>query len=115
MTVSSSDSYPDLAPAPLSTKGADPLATGLPAVWWPCVWGGAFLVYSLFWMAQSWRTAQPLIGLMRINYLAQDLWCLMLVLGSSYAVYQFCRYRSERLGLVVCLLIAAAAMAWHRL
>ncbi|MBM1170471.1 hypothetical protein [Microvirga arabica] len=52
---------------------------------------------------------------MRINYLAQDLWCLMLVLGSSYAVYQFCRYRSERLGLVVCLLIAAAAMAWHRL
>jgi len=59
--------------------------------------------------------AQPLIGATKINYIAQDLWCLILSLGSSYAVYQFCRHRSERLGLVLCLVLAAAAMIWHRL
>ncbi|MCC2652048.1 MAG: hypothetical protein K0R61_1300 [Microvirga sp.] len=59
--------------------------------------------------------AQPLIGPTKINYIAQDLWCLILALGSSYAVYQFCRHRSERLGLVLCLILAAAAMTWQRL
>jgi hypothetical protein len=66
-------------------------------------------------MAGSWKAAQPLIGSTRVSYFAQDLWCLILVLGSSYAVQQFCRHRSERLGLVLCLLVAAAAMTWHRL
>ncbi|MEE1657084.1 hypothetical protein VB618_12820 [Microvirga sp. CF3062] len=74
----------------------------------------ASLVYSVFWMAESWRAAQSLIGPTKVNHLAQDLWCLILVLGSSYAVYQFCRHRSERLSLVLCLLVAAAAMTWHR-
>ncbi|MBJ6127327.1 hypothetical protein [Microvirga splendida] len=115
MTISSPDSYADLAPSPLPPKAANPLTAGLPAVWWPCVWGGASLVYSLFWMAESWRTARPLIGPTRINYLAQDLWCLILVLGGSYAVHQFCRHRSERLGLALCLIVAVSAMAWHRL
>jgi hypothetical protein len=115
VTLHSSDSYPDLAPVSLSPKGANPLAAGLPAVWWPCVWGSASLVYSLFWIAESWRTAQPLIGPTKANYFAQDLWCLILSLGSSYAVYQFFRHRSERMGFVLCLLVAASAMAWHRL
>jgi hypothetical protein len=66
-------------------------------------------------MAESWGMAQPLIGPTKINYIAQDLWCLILALGSSYGVYQFCRHRSERLGLVLCLISAAAAMTWHRL
>jgi hypothetical protein len=107
---SPSDSYADL-----SAEGANPLATGLPAAWWPCVWIFASLIYSVFWMAESWRTAQPLFGATQVNHLAQDLWCLILVLGSSYAVYQFFRHRSERLCLVLCLLVAAAAMTWHRL
>ncbi|KFG69076.1 hypothetical protein [Microvirga sp. BSC39] len=115
MTLSSSDSYTDLASTPRSSEVANPLAAGLPALWWPCVWGFGSLVYSLFWMAESWKAAQSLIGPTKVNYFAQDLWCLILVLGSSYAVHQFCRHRSERLGLVLCLLMAAAAMTWHRL
>ncbi len=115
MTLSSPERYTNLAPAPLASEGASPLATGLPGVWWPCVLSFVSLVYSIFWMAESWRAAQSLIGPTKVNHLAQDLWCLILVLGSSYAVYQFCRYRSERLGLVLCLLVAAAAMTWHRL
>ena len=83
--------------------------------WWPCVWGFASLVYSVFWMAESWRTAQPLSGPTQVNHLMQDLWCLILILGSSYAVHQFFRHRSERLGFILCLLVAAAAMTWHRL
>jgi hypothetical protein len=115
VTLSSSDSYSDLAPAPLSSEEANPLATGLPALWWRCVWSLGSLVYSMFWMAEGWRAAQLLIGPTKANHLAQDLWCLILVLGSGYAVYQFWRHRSERLGLVLCLLCVAAAMTWHRL
>ena len=115
MALSSSDSCADPAPAPLSSEGANPLATGLPAIWWPCVWGFGSLVYSAFWMAESWRAAQRLLGPTKANHLAQDLWCLILILGSGYAVYGFYRHRSERLGFVFCLLIAAAAMTWHRL
>jgi hypothetical protein len=115
VTISASDPYTDLAPAPLSSEGANPLATGLPAIWWPYVWGFGSLVYSMFWMAESWKAAQPLLGPTKVNYFAQDIWCLVLTLGSSYAVYQFCRHRSERLGLVFCLMVAVAAMTWHRL
>lgn len=99
----------------MDADGANPLATGLPVVWWPCVLSFVSLVYSIFWMAESWRAAQSLIGPTKVNHLAQDLWCLILVLACSYAVYQFCRHRSERLGIVLCLLVAAAAMTWHRL
>ncbi|MBD2746398.1 hypothetical protein IC232_06745 [Microvirga sp. BT688] len=73
------------------------------------------MVYSIFWMAEGWSAAQPLIGPTKVNHLAQDVWCLILALGSGYAVYQFWRHRSERLGLVLCLLWIAAAMTWHRL
>jgi hypothetical protein len=66
-------------------------------------------------MVESWRTAQPLLGSTQFNHLAQDLWSLILILGGSYAVYQFFRSRSERLGFLACLLVAAAAMMWHRL
>jgi hypothetical protein len=45
----------------------------------------------------------------------QDVWCLILALGSSYAFYQFYRRRSETLGIVLCLLMAGAAMTWHSL
>jgi hypothetical protein len=93
----------------------NPLATGLPALWWSCIWGFVGLVYSTFWMAETWRAAQPLLGPTKINYFAQDLWCLILAIGSSHAVYQFCRPRSEKLSLILCLIVATAAMTWHRL
>jgi hypothetical protein len=66
-------------------------------------------------MAESWRAAQPLIGSTKVNHLAQDLWCLILTVGGGYLLYQFYKHRSETLGLVLCLLAAAAAMTWHRL
>jgi divalent metal cation (Fe/Co/Zn/Cd) transporter len=66
-------------------------------------------------MGESGSAAQSLIGPTKVNHLAQDLWCMILVLACSYAVYQFCRHRSERLGIVLCLLVAAAAMTWHSL
>ncbi len=115
MASSTSDPFTDLAPIPLSSGGTNPLAIGLQALWWPCVWGFGSLVYSVFWMVESWEAAQPLVGPTRVNDFAQDIWCLVLALGSLYGVYQFCRHRSERLGLVLCLLAAAVAMTWHRL
>ncbi len=115
MTLSSPEHYTNLAPAPLGSEGANPLATGLPGVWWPCVLSFVSLVYSIFWMAESWRAAQSLIGPTKVNHLAQDLWCLILTLGSGYLLYQFYKRRSETFGIVLCLLMAAAAMAWHRL
>jgi hypothetical protein len=75
----------------------------------------AYLVYSAFWVGESWGRAQALIGPTKLNHLTQDVWCLILVLGSSYAIHQFCKRRSETLGIVLCLLVAAAAMTWHRL
>lgn len=114
MTISSPDTYADLASNPLSGE-RHPLTTGLPARWWAYVWSFSSLVYSGLWMAESWRTAQPLLGSTKVNHLMQDLWCLILVLGSSYAVYRFCRHRSERLGFALCLLGASAAMTGHRL
>jgi hypothetical protein len=59
--------------------------------------------------------AQPLLGPTKANHLAQDLWCLILTFGSGYLLYGFYKRRSETFGIVLCLLIAAAAMAWHRL
>lgn len=98
-----------------SSEDTNPLATGLPAIWWPSAWGVASLVYSVFWMVEGWRAAQPLLGPTKVNHLTQDLWCLVLILGGSYGHYQFYKRRSETLGIVLCLLLAAAAMTWHRL
>ncbi len=114
MTLSFSDSYANPA-SELSSAGINPLAAGLPTVWWPCVWGFASLVYSAFWMSQSWRTAQSLLGPTKVNHLAQDLWCLLLILGSGCLLYQFYKRRPKILGLVLCLLVAAVAMTWRHL
>ncbi len=73
------------------------------------------MVYSAFWMEESWRTAQPLLGPTKVNHLTQDLWCLILTLGGGYLLYRFYKRRSETLGIMLCSLIAAAAMTWHRL
>ena len=115
MTFFPPDSCADLVSTPSSSEENNPLATGLPTVWWPWVWGLASLAYSAFWMAESWRVAQPLRGPTKVNHLAQDLWCLILTFGSGYLLYRFYERRSEALGIVLCLLIAAAAMARHRL
>ena len=50
-----------------------------------------------------------------VNHLTQDLWCLLLALGGGYGLYRFYKRRSETLGFVLCFLVAAAAMACHRL
>ena len=114
VTVQSFHSYDDPA-SNLSSAEGNPLTTGLPSAWWPCIWGGACLVYSAFWIMESWRRAQVLLGPTKLNHLTQDVWCLILVLGSSYAFYQFYKRRSETLGIVLCMLVAGAAMTWHRL
>lgn len=115
MALSSSDSFAKPASELPPSVANNPLAAGLPKVWWPCAWGLASLVYSVFWMTQSWRMAQPLVGPTKVNHLTQDFWCLILTLGSSYLLYQFYKRRWETLGLVLCLLVAAGAMILHRL
>jgi hypothetical protein len=115
VTLYSFHSYEDPASNLSSAEGENPLATGLPAAWWPCIWGVACLVYSAFWIGESWGRGQTLLGPTKLNHLMQDVWCLILALGSSYAFYQFYKRRSETLGIVLCLLVAGAAMTWHRL
>ena len=115
VTLPSVHPYQDPASDLSSAEGGNPLTTGLPSAWWPCIRGIACLVYSAFWIVESWGHAQALLGPTRLNHLLQDLWCLILVLGSSYALYQFYKHRSETLGIVLCLTLAAAAMTWHRL
>jgi hypothetical protein len=51
----------------------------------------------------------------KINHLAQDAWGLLVTLCCCYAVFRFWRQRSGSLGVALCSLVAAAAMAWHRL
>jgi hypothetical protein len=115
VTLPSSPSYEDAASNLSSAEGRNPLTAGLPSGWWPCIWGAACLGYSAFWIVESWRRAQAFLGPTKLNHLTQDLWCLILVLGSSYAFYRFYKHRSETLCLVLCLALAAAAVTWHRL
>ena len=99
----------------LSPNDRDPLTAGLPTVWWSLVWSFAGLVFSALWMMQSWKASKPLLGITKINHLAQDAWGLLVTLCCCYAVLQFWKPRSASLGLALCSLTAAAAMAWHRL
>jgi hypothetical protein len=115
VTLQSFHSYEDPASNLSPAEAGNPLSAGLPSVWWPCISGVACLVYSAFWIGESWRRAQALLGPTKLNHLTQDLWCLILVLGSGYALYHFYKHRSETLGIVLCLAVAAAAMTWHRL
>ena len=66
-------------------------------------------------MMESWEKAGSLRGPTKVNHLTQDLAGLLATLACSYAVYQFWKYRSETLGIVLGLIAAAAAMTWHRL
>ncbi len=115
VTLPVSGSYNQIDVQPERVEMAHPLGLGLPSMWWPSVCGLASLVFGAFWMAESWRTAEPLLGPTKVHHLAQDLWGLILILGSGYALYQFYKRRSETFGIVLCLLLAAAAMTWHRL
>ena len=115
MTLPSPASFEELDSVAPPAEAIDPLRTGLPAAWWPSVVGMVCLVFSVFWMMESWKDADPLRGPTRVNYLTQDLAGLLATLSCSYAIYRFWKHRSETLGIVLGLLIAAAAMTWHRL
>ncbi|MBB4039342.1 hypothetical protein GGR34_000977 [Microvirga flocculans] len=114
MTLPFSDSYDTIDHASQPAKLASPLTTGLPAAWWPCIWGFASLVYAAFWMAESWRASRPFIGPTKLNYLTQDLFSLLLTVGGCYAFYWFFKRRWETLGIVLCVLLAAVAMTLQR-
>ena len=115
MTSPVSGSYDqiDLHSEPADT--ANPLDTGLPAFWWPSIWGLAALVFSPFWMVESWREAKPLLGPAKANHLTQDVGGLLFILGCCWATYWFWTPRSRALGFTFCALMAAIAMTWHRL
>ena len=109
------DLYEGAEPVFSSDRTKDPLTVGLPAAWWPLVWALASLLFSAVWMMESWKASKPLMGMTKINHLAQDAWGLLVTLCCCYAVFQFWKLRSRSLGLALCSLTAAAAMAWHRL
>ena len=112
MTLPTSSSYEELE---VPSAEANPLATGLPTAWWPTIWGLAALVFSAFWMVESWRAAKPLLGPTKANHLTQDAGGLLFTLGCCWAIYQFWKPRSKTLGVVLCALVAATAMTWQRL
>jgi dolichyl-phosphate-mannose--protein O-mannosyl transferase len=87
------------------------MGTGLPVAWWPSVAGAASLLFSVFWMMESWEEAEPLRGPTKVNFLTQSLAGLLASLICSYAIYRFWKHRSATLGLVA----AGAAMTLHRM
>ncbi len=107
--------YEDGGSASPHNGTADPLTVGLPAAVWPLVWALVSLAFSALWMMDSWKAGKPLLGMTKINHLAQDAWGLLVTLCCCYAVFRFWRQRSGSLGVALCSLVAAAAMAWHRL
>ena len=109
------DLYEGAEPLSPVDRTADPLNAGLPAAWWPFVWGLASLLFSAAWMMESWKASKSLLGMTKINHLAQDAWGLLVTLCCCYAVFHFWKPRWGSLGLALCSLTAAAAMAWHRL
>ena len=90
------------------------MGVGLPDAWWPCVGCAASLIFSVFWMLESWEEAGPLRGPTKVNHLTQDLASLLVTLGCCYALYLFWKPRSETFGIILSLLVTAAAMTWHR-
>lgn len=115
MSDLSSGSINELEYAPQAAASSNPLSAGLPEAWWPCIWGIAALVYGSFWMTESWSTAKPLLGPTRINHLTQDLWSLLVTIVACCALYQFYKRRSQTLGILLTVIVAALAMMWHRL
>jgi dolichyl-phosphate-mannose--protein O-mannosyl transferase len=107
--------YEDVEPTSSRDRTAEPLTIGLPAPWWPFVGALASFAFSAVWMMDSWKAGKPLLGMTKINHLAQDAWGLLVTLCCCYAVFMFWKRRSGSLGLALCTLTAAAAMAWHRL
>jgi dolichyl-phosphate-mannose--protein O-mannosyl transferase len=93
----------------------DPMGTGLPVAWWPSVAGAASLMFSVFWMMESWEEAEPLRGPTKVNFLTQSLAGLLASLICSYAIYRFWKRRSATLGIVLGLVAAGAAMTLHRM
>ena len=114
MTLPSSGSFEELNTVASPIEGENPLATGLPPLWWPSIWGLGSVVYSAFWMLESWKAAKPLLGPTKVNHLTQDLASLLVTLGCCYALYLFWKPRSETFGIILSLLVTAAAMTWHR-
>ena len=115
MPLPSSGSYEELDYTAQPEESATPLSTGLPARWWPCISGLVSLGFSVVWMMESWRTAKPLLGFTKVNHLTQDLWGLLLTLGTCYVLYWLFKSHSKTLGFMLCLVVATLAMAWHRL
>ncbi len=115
MTLPASGTYGELGSPARSDEEPNVLGAGLPAAWWPSIWGLASLAFSAFWIMESWRAAKPLLGPTKINHLTQDLWSLLVTLVCSFAIYQFWKPRLEALGTVLCIALSAIAMTWHRL
>jgi hypothetical protein len=115
VTLPTSGPYNEFGSSLLPEEEGDPLRTGLPAFWWPSVWGLATLVFSAFWMVESWRAAKSLLGPTKAYHLTQDIGGLVFTLACCWAIYQFWKPRSRTLGLIFCALVAAIAMTWHRL
>ncbi len=114
MSLPSRDSYEERSPIGYADEPPNPLGTGLPNAWWPSVGGTVSLVFSVFWMMESWKDATFLYGPTKVNHLSQDLAGLLATLVCAYGTYRFWKHRSESLGIVLGLLVAAAAMTWHR-
>ncbi|WP_262273095.1 hypothetical protein [Microvirga yunnanensis] len=115
MSLPSPATSEEISPAASSLEAADPLGTGLPAAWWPSVSAAASVVFSVFWIMESWERAGPLRGPAKINQLMQGLGALLATLVCSYAVHRFWKHRHETLGLALSLAVAAGAMALHHL
>ena len=113
MTLPSPGSYEDLHSG--ASEAIDPMGAGLPAAWWPSVAGVSSLVFSVFWMMESWEEAGPLRGPTKVNFLTQSLAGLLASLVCSYAIYRFWKHRSATLGIILGLVAAAAAMTLHRM
>jgi hypothetical protein len=112
---SSFGSYEDLRSTTSTGEAINPMGTGLPDAWWPCVGCAASLIFSVFWMLESWEEAGPLRGPTKVNHLTQDLAGLLATLVCSFAIYRFWKHHSETLGIVLGLVAATAAMMLHHM
>jgi dolichyl-phosphate-mannose--protein O-mannosyl transferase len=94
VTLPSSSSYEELRIVASPDGASSPLTTGLPAAWWPSVGSAMSLVFSIFWMMQTWEEAGPLRGPTKVNHLTQGLAGLLAALLCSYGIYRFDRKHS---------------------
>jgi hypothetical protein len=115
VTLPSPGSYEDLPSVASTAEAINPMGTGLPVAWWSSVGGAASLIFSVFWIMESWEKAGPLRGPTKVNHLTQDLAGLLATLVCSYAIYRFWKHRSETIGIVLGIVAAAAAMTFHRM